>query len=533
QNAQKHAAADALADASISRIMIEDFFRILKTMKGQTIENFKQIVDISGYTTPINSKELAMYISNNIFTAVNFKFNYKDSPPRKSNHLTIFRYHCAQLLDQQKKSKKHEDHTKHRDRLPMQQFHCGGWLLLTIDTEKMQITIELSHKYHVEYVDVRVMNEIKEYVQANLQQTPRNIWENLNENQIQSAIKIIKQYDDIELLLTVEESGITMISFGVKKIISQLGVNAVDIGVDATYNTNKMNLELYSVFAEVDGMGFPLAYMLLTTATAMVDGVRTRMIAHFFDNLRHMGINPTFVMTDKDSAQISAAELIQSRIQPQSKKIAFNFCPPEHHNHILNLVTKHFNQHPYIPADDMQYYSSNQIRETADLKSNNKARTIAAWCLAFKRDWKACSKKVLSDNSYATNPIMWTCSCLAYLDSHFLLCKHLVQSVCPLRPNFFNEVKRYRSPPFWRHKNLIPLVQGLEPVKEDEFDETYELEDDVNTNISVDNEQFNNETNKNLVEQLNNATDDELEEALQEYEESESYDDFFEKVNES
>ncbi|RIB29617.1 hypothetical protein C2G38_2297448, partial [Gigaspora rosea] len=162
-----------------------------------------------------------------------------------------------------------------------------------------------------------------------------------------------------------------------------------------------------------------------------------------------------------------------------------------------------------------------------DLESNSKTRTIASWCPVFKRDWKTCAKKALGSNSYATDSKTWTCSCPAYLDSRFLLCKHLVQSVCPIKPNFFNEVKRYRSPPFWRHKDLIPLVQGLGPV---EVDETYELEDELNTNMSVENE-FNDETDKDPVEQLNNETDDELVEALQEYEGENE--DFFEEFSET
>ena len=211
-----------------------------------------------------------------------------------------------------------------------------------------------------------------------------------------------------------------------------------------------MNLELYSVLAEVNGMGFPLAYMLLTTATAIIDDVRTKMITHFFDKLYHIGINPTFVMTDKDSAQISAVKTIWPdayiqlclwhlkraikrqlglKKQPkttryhgnsanaeflfidinfcldftlqqsivwenfdsdnnesnysnmlQSKKIIFTFCPPEHHNYIINLVTKHFNQHPYIPANDMQYYSPNQIHEVA-------VREIYTYCKDNDLKW--------------------------------------------------------------------------------------------------------------------------------------------------
>ena len=54
--------------------MMQDFFRILKAMKGQTIEDLKQIVDISGYTTPIDPKKVASYISDNILMAINFKF---------------------------------------------------------------------------------------------------------------------------------------------------------------------------------------------------------------------------------------------------------------------------------------------------------------------------------------------------------------------------------------------------------------------------------------------------------------------------
>ncbi|CAG8644862.1 14083_t:CDS:2 [Racocetra persica] len=274
QNAQKRAVADTLADASIVHITIEDFFKTLKTMKDRTIENFKQIIDISRYATPINPKEIASHISDNILTAINFKF----------------KYHCAQLLDRQKKSKKHEDPTKHRDRLPIQQFHCRGWLMLTVDIEKLQVTTELTHEYHAEYID--------------------------------SAIKIIEQYDDIEILLTVEDSGVTMISFGVMDIINQLGVNVVKIGIDATF-------------------------------------------------------------------------------------------------------------------------------------------------------------------------------------------------------------KRYRSPSFWRHKNLIPLVQGLEPVEENE---TYELEEEIDIDMLVENEE-SNEADEDLVEQLNNETYDELVDALEEYEGEN--DDFFEEVDES
>ena len=71
-----------------------------------------------------------------------------------------------------------------------------------------------------------------------------------------------------------------------------------------------MNLELYSVPAEVDGMGFPLAYMLLTTTTAINDGACTALITRFFGGLQAKKVSPLFVMTDKDTTQIGAVKAI-------------------------------------------------------------------------------------------------------------------------------------------------------------------------------------------------------------------------------
>ncbi|CAG8708093.1 17498_t:CDS:2, partial [Racocetra persica] len=103
-------------------ISIEEFFAILKAVKDQNIENFEQ------------------------------------------------------LLDQQKKLKKHEDSIKYRDHLSKEQFYCKGWLILTIDTNKDQVTVELTHDYHTRYIDVRITDKIKEYIKNNIQQTPRILW---------------------------------------------------------------------------------------------------------------------------------------------------------------------------------------------------------------------------------------------------------------------------------------------------------------------------------------------------------------------
>ncbi|CAG8544211.1 10636_t:CDS:2 [Cetraspora pellucida] len=86
----------------------------------------------------------------------------------------------------------------------------------------MQVTIELTYRYYTEYVDVHVMNKI------NLSQ---HIWKK-DKDQIQSAIKLIEMYTDIEIMLSIIDSEVTMISFGIIEIINQLEMNMVEIDIN-------------------------------------------------------------------------------------------------------------------------------------------------------------------------------------------------------------------------------------------------------------------------------------------------------------
>ena len=84
-------------------------------------------------------------------------------------------------------------------------------------------------------------------------------------------------------------------------------------------------------------------------------------------------------------------------------------------------------------------------------------RAVSSWRSEFKRNWKDCAKKPYNNNNYNINPLTWTCSCPAFLENRFFICKHLIHSVRPVTPQFFLEAKRQRSPPFWLHADLYPL----------------------------------------------------------------------------
>jgi hypothetical protein len=73
------------------------------------------------------------------------------------------------------------------------------------------------------------------------------------------------------------------------------------------------------------------------------------------------------------------------------------------------------------------------------------------------------------DDKYQPDPYQWVCTCLKFVVSCFLVCKHLVQSVHPVKPVFFLKVSHNRTTPFWSHRLLVPLTSdsvssGLHPV---------------------------------------------------------------------
>jgi len=81
-----------------------------------------------------------------------------------------------------------------------------------------------------------------------------------------------------------------------------------DISID---NTNAKHLELYSIMGEHDNAGFPLTYCLLSTTTAIDQGKRTKALMAWSCCLRDLyGVEPTFIHTDKDMAEIGCSKAV-------------------------------------------------------------------------------------------------------------------------------------------------------------------------------------------------------------------------------
>ncbi|KAK9342807.1 hypothetical protein V1522DRAFT_447717 [Lipomyces starkeyi] len=87
-------------------------------------------------------------------------------------------------------------------------------------------------------------------------------------------------------------------------------------------------------------------------------------------------------------------------------------------------------------------------------------RATACWRKDFKSEWKKITERLdsgsVSIQSHHTDPVKWTCGCSYFLNSRFLICKHILSLYEPIshnRPEFFQSIERRRECPFWSHNS--------------------------------------------------------------------------------
>ncbi|KIJ26521.1 hypothetical protein M422DRAFT_272397 [Sphaerobolus stellatus SS14] len=133
-----------------------------------------------------------------------------------------------------------------------------------------------------------------------------------SEAQMESASGLLREMPEEASILQVETvMGVSALGWGLKEIAHTLEGKIVEIAIDATYNTNAKDMELYGVLAEQDNSGIPIAYCLLTTASAITPGKHKRALKSFMKSLcDEYNVHPKFVHTDKDIAEIKSAQAV-------------------------------------------------------------------------------------------------------------------------------------------------------------------------------------------------------------------------------
>ena len=95
------------------------------------------------------------------------------------------------------------------------------------------------------------------------------------------------------------------------------------------------------------------------------------------------------------------------------------------------------------------------------LNNTGRFRELPSWRRDFKAAWKKAMNTPITmplNERYRPDTKRFVCTCLQFVVSRFLICKHLVQLFQPVNPIFFLEVTRNRTVPFWSHPTLKPLL---------------------------------------------------------------------------
>jgi hypothetical protein len=128
------------------------------------------------------------------------------------------------------------------------------------------------------------------------------------------------------------------------------------------------------------------------------------------------------------------------------------------------------------------------IRRMRALLEHDHRQAMASWRKDFKSEWKMMNGQLpeaVRNQHYHTDPIRWTCACHSFLNSRFLLCKHILSCYEPVcnRIDFFRSVQRHREPPFWTHRQLVLQPQYQSSLANTKVDKTNDIRIDEDEDI--------------------------------------------------
>ncbi|KAJ7721079.1 hypothetical protein DFH07DRAFT_691115, partial [Mycena maculata] len=242
----------------------------------------------------VSPKERVQMVAAEIWKLSGYRFTMKDHRELKSGHRA--RFWCSQDEAHKKKSKASDDpDIRNRDTVGMKRYPCGSKMTISCRTSKeenkLTVAVQLHHAIkHTAYVDVAMPAAAFDMIRENVEwSTPvemvgkvQAVCPDVSAQQIHRAWAELSEVhwrrEDAQLL-------------SAEKLLHE-------------YSDDK-HLELYSIMGEKDGAGFPLSYLLLSTASSIDQGKRRKALTAWAKCVRDTyGIDAKFTHVDKDMAEI-------------------------------------------------------------------------------------------------------------------------------------------------------------------------------------------------------------------------------------
>ncbi|KAK4698903.1 hypothetical protein P7C70_g7366, partial [Phenoliferia sp. Uapishka_3] len=286
-----------------------------------------------------DAKEKMQGVSELVRSATGYFFKLKDVTKGKKHHAT-YRLVCAQA----EKSTKTSTVEPKRHRRGMERYACAGAALVHILHDDEFVFFSLSHgNSHPCYVDIELSPAITDYIKTEKNRSPREIYDDLRtkyptatfqphqiytrhveENQaawrrdpdaMQSAKLLLESFGQTGDILPISfdqtrAPNVSMTGFLFEDIIDLIRRNSSAAAVDATYKTNSANLELVALMLELEGVGYPVGYLLMSATEKLDEGEKTEALIMFFEAAKAALVNPRVLLTDKDLCEINAARRV-------------------------------------------------------------------------------------------------------------------------------------------------------------------------------------------------------------------------------
>ncbi|GBC35839.2 ATP-dependent DNA helicase PIF1 [Rhizophagus irregularis DAOM 181602=DAOM 197198] len=316
------------------------------------------------------------------------------------------------------------------------------------------------------------------------------------------STKILLEESNLEIIVNSLDSSLPALGF-LTTLFDRLIYNKFDaIVIDTTYGTNNLSWELYAIMGVIDGTGFPLSYLLISAGK---NRNITEILTYWMQALKERNLRYfPFILTDKDFSEINASK---TRLASNKKGVYYSYNPKIAHEEcslidpnweivnnsnstifclldlrktVIKLVENHSSRHMLLPKsngtfiiDANEIWKEFLVQQLYRIQLLQQGRYSVPWRKEFKKEWKQHEKKeIRSNNNYFTDSIKWICACLAYIHSHFFLCKHLINSVEKADAIFFKKVQRNGN---------YPLISSYEG----KFVNVFCLEDSQNHKISI------------------------------------------------
>ncbi|CAB5130924.1 unnamed protein product [Rhizophagus irregularis] len=388
--------------------------------------------------------EIAHHIITSISEGDEYSWVYRDKNQKKNSVLLI--YYCNCRIELGKRQAKHPI---------VRECQINGYESITIQQIYYWWSIE-SHKIYCRHSDPLL------------------------------STKILLEESNLEIIVNSLDSSLPALGF-LTTLFDRLIYNKFDaIVIDTTYGTNNLSWELYAIMGVIDGTGFPLSYLLISAGK---NRNITEILTYWMQALKERNLRYfPFILTDKDFSEINASKTVWPEAHLQlypNWEIVNNsnstiFCLLDLRKTVIKLVENHSSRHMLLSKsngtfiiDANEIWKEFLVQQLYRIQLLQQGRYSVPWRKEFKKEWKQHEKKeIRSNNNYFTDSIKWICACLAYIHSHFFLCKHLINSVEKADAIFFKKVQQNGN---------YPLISSYE-VK---FVNVFCLEDSQNHKISI------------------------------------------------